>query len=178
MKVPPGFRPLLVGGPQEEGRRAGTENVPGVLAMVAALEAREGALASGVEAVAARLAVREGFEREVRARVPGVEVVGAGGAGRLWNTVSVLMPPADDCRRRWVVKLDRLGFAVSTGSACASGKEKPSHVLAAMGYRADESDRMLRFSGGWETGEEAWGGLVAGLEAAAAELRSGGRERR
>ena len=82
------------------------------------------------------------------------------------------MPAAADCRRRWVVKLDRLGFAVSTGSACSSGKEQPSHVLSAMGYRPDQSDRMLRFSAGWETTESDWSALLDAILLADRELRS------
>lgn len=173
LKCPANFHPLLVGGPQEDGRRAGTENVAGALAMVAALEERENALlALGTLLPAVlepRLAWRDRFIADLKTALPGVEIVGEG-TSRLWNTVAALMPAAADCRRRWVVKLDKLGFAVSTGSACASGKEQPSHVLAAMGYRPDESDRMLRFSAGWDTTEEDWAALLAAIRQAAAEL--------
>jgi cysteine desulfurase len=151
--------PLLFGGPQEERRRAGTENVAGVLSMLAALEAREKLLAA--EAQEARLAWRQDFETRLLKQLPGGEIVGAG-AERLWNTVSALMPEAD-CQQRWVVKLDRLGYAVSTGSACASGKEEPSHVLRAMGYSSSEAGRMLRFSSGWETTLADWSALLDGL---------------
>ena len=67
---------------------------------------------------------------------------------------------AADCRVRWVVKLDKAGFAVSTGSACSSGKEEPSHVLAAMGYPASAAARVLRFSSGPETTAQEWTGLA------------------
>ena len=163
MKVPREFLPLLVGGPQEDGRRAGTENVAGVLAMVAALEEREAGLAGG--GATRRLPMREQFEQRLMKEVVGVEIVGVG-VERLWNTVSLVMPGLPDCRQRWVVKLDRLGFAVSTGSACASGKEEPSHVLAAMGYSGAVASRVLRFSGGWATGEAEWGQLLDGIERA------------
>lgn len=73
------------------------------------------------------------------------------------------MPAAADCRQRGWVKLDRLGFAVSTGSACSRGKELPSTVLAAMGCRPEESDRMLRFSGGWQTSPEDGSALLQAL---------------
>ncbi len=164
MKCPPGFQPLIVGGPQEEGRRAGTENIPGVLAMIAALAEREAGRDDEME----RLRWRDRFITALKQALPGTEILGEP-AARLWNTVAALLPAIPDCRRRWVVRLDRLGFAVSTGSACASGKEKPSPVLAAMGYPAEESDRMLRFSSGWDTRPEDWQKL---LEA----VRTVGRE--
>jgi len=151
--------PLLRGGPQEEGRRAGTENVAGILSMLAALEARVAAHAKGEHK--AKTTLRDGFVHRILKVLPGAQVVGLG-QPRLWNTVSALMPEADS-QQRWVVKLDKLGFAVSTGSACSSGKEEPSHVIAAMGYPPREAGRVLRFSSGWETTEEEWGALLEGL---------------
>jgi cysteine desulfurase len=71
--------------------------------------------------------------------------------------------PEADCRRRWVVKLDKAGFAVSTGSACASGSEQPSHVLTAMGLSSQETGRALRFSSGWLTSESEWNDLLAAM---------------
>ncbi|MEO6788229.1 MAG: aminotransferase class V-fold PLP-dependent enzyme [Chthoniobacteraceae bacterium] len=167
LKCPANFPPLLRGGPQEEGRRAGTENVAGVLAMLAALEEREAAIRDG--ALRGRLEWRAEFESELTASLPGVRVLGAE-AERLWNTVSVIMPETPDCRRRWVVVMDRLGFAVSTGSACASGKEKPSHVLTAMGVKPGDAARALRFSAGWGTTRDDWRALLDGVKAAAREM--------
>ena len=115
------------------------------------------------EAVEMRLGWREAFEKKMLESLPCVEVVGIGHP-RLWNTVSALMPHAD-CQQRWVVKLDKAGFAVSTGSACASGKEEPSHVIAAMGYSPAEAGRVLRFSSGWETSEADWMALGEALVA-------------
>lgn len=168
------FTPLLRGGPQEEGRRAGTENVAGVLAMLAALEARERQLAKDQHLP--RLEWRRRFEARLLAQLNGSVIVGAS-AERLWNTVSALMPEAD-CRRRWVVKLDRLGYAVSTGSACASGKEEPSHVLRVMGYRPAQADRVLRFSSGWETAPADWDALLGALLQVGDAMRAGRRVRR
>jgi cysteine desulfurase len=196
-----GVEALLRGGPQEEGRRAGTENVAGILSMLVALEAREammrshdkpaptpvrasfavdashtspprkggrsrrqtvGAHLTQSEAVRVRLERRDAFIDRLLTALPGAEVVGLG-QQRLWNTVSALMPEAD-CQQRWVVKLDKLGFAVSTGSACSSGKEEPSHVIAAMGYSPHQAGRVLRVSAGWETAEAEWNALLEALQ--------------
>jgi cysteine desulfurase len=168
LKVPSalGITPLLRGGPQEEKRRAGTENVPGALAMVAALQERETHL-SMAGAGDQRSAARNRFERELLAALPGAEIIAAN-VPRLWNTSCALMPEAD-CQSRWVVKLDKLGAAVSTGSACASGKEEPSHVLRAMGLAPAEAARALRFSSGWETKASDWAALVEKLRTVAGE---------
>jgi cysteine desulfurase len=104
---------------------------------------------------------RDAFESQLLLNLPGSVIVGAN-SPRLWNTVSALMPETD-CRQRWVVKLDKAGVAVSTGSACASGKENPSHVLAAMGFRPEQASRVLRFSAGWETTDTDWQTLEQAL---------------
>ncbi len=151
IKVPPHFRPYLVGGEQEDGRRAGTENVAAILAMVAAWTDRERRIQAN------EIALRETWRDEFihsALQSPGVAVLGIE-TGRLWNTIAILMPSNPDCRRRWVVQFDKLGFAVSTGSACASGKEKPSHVISAMGLDSS-NDRLIRFSSGWETTQAEW----------------------
>jgi cysteine desulfurase len=150
--------PLLLGGKQEQGRRAGTENVPIILAMLAALEAREKQMMQNQHIL--RGVWRENFERQLLHKLPGTVVVGAN-APRLWNTVSALMP--DGAQLRWLTKLDKAGFAVSTGSACTTGKEEPSHVLAAMNFKAAEAHRVLRFSSGWETTEADWDALLHAL---------------
>jgi cysteine desulfurase len=113
--------------------------------------------------------VKEEFEAELKRLVPGVKILGES-SYRIWNTTSVIMPPARDRRQRWVVKLDRLGFAVSTGSACSSGKEEPSHVLRAMSVPEDEASRALRFSAGINTTRSEWQGLLGALCQAANEL--------
>ncbi len=109
-----------------------------------------------------RLAWRDAFIERMLSALPEAEGVGLR-QPRLWNTVSALMPNADR-QQRWVVKLDKLGFAVSTGSACSSGKEEPSHVIAQMGYSPHEAGRVLRFSSGWETTEQDWLALLEALK--------------
>jgi cysteine desulfurase len=164
LKVPGPLAPLIVGGPQEDGRRAGTENLPGILAMMAALEAREQVMAAGAHEE--RLIWRDRFITRLMHEVSGTELLGDG-EPRLWNTTSLLLPYRPD-NRRWVVVLDRLGFAVSSGSACSSGQEKASHVLSAMGRTAVDAGRAVRFSGGWETAPADWDALLECIIQAAA----------
>ncbi|MGY8673654.1 MAG: cysteine desulfurase family protein [Verrucomicrobiia bacterium] len=171
LKCPSGStKALLFGGAQEDGRRAGTENVPGVLAMVRALSVREGFIKAGK--VDERLKMRDDFISQVQEKLPECQVLGAA-CDRLWNTVSMLMP-GNDCRQRWIVKLDKAGFAVSSGSACASGKEEPSHVLRAMGVAPEDTGRVIRISSSWETGSEDWNRLLAAIRGVHAELGAEG----
>ena len=113
---------------------------------------------------------RDNFERELLRAMPGVSIVGAT-QPRLWNTVSALMPDGDR-KLQWVIRLDKAGFAVSTGSACTTGKEEPSHVLSAMGLKAAQAVRSVRFSAGWETTEADWAALLKGLVKINAELQA------
>lgn len=168
LKCPSGsVTPLFLGGSQEEGRRAGTENVPGVLAMVKALELREVQISAGDHET--RSTWRDQFVVSLMKRIADVVLV-AKNSKRMWNTVSVLMPQVD-CQQRWVVKLDKAGFAVSTGSACASGKEDPSHVLTAMKYSPADAGRVLRFSSGWETTQADWDALLDGVVQVNGDMR-------
>lgn len=157
--------PLLVGGKQEQGIRAGTENIATILSMMAALEVREKQIARGEHKL--REVWRENFIRQFEKDLPGATIVGEN-SPRLWNTVSALMP--DGAQSKWLSKLDKAGFAVSTGSACTTGKEEPSHVLAAMHFKAAEAHRVLRFSGGWETTESDWDALANALKKIHEEL--------
>lgn len=166
LHLPPqadGFRGQ-VGGSQESGHRAGTEDVAGISALVAALadaEQRQVMLES------ARVLVRTTFEQVIAAGLPGTRIVGAG-AERLWNTVSLVLPHTENLR--WVAKLDARGFQVSTGSACATGKDGPSHVLAAMAVTPQEARRVIRISAGADTTPEEWSALAAALIAIGPEL--------
>lgn len=155
-----------LGGEQERGHRGGTEDFPAIAAMGAALAEAE---QKKVYLETERLRWRDGFERALASAVPGVQVVAAQ-ADRLWNTVAVVMPFGENTR--WVARLDKRGFQVSTGSACATGKAGSSHVLAAMGYDADQAKRVVRISSGWDTAEADWQALAAAFGGVAGELRS------
>jgi cysteine desulfurase len=140
----------LHGGGQERGRRAGTENVPGISGFgVAAQAAHE-----GLEALSRQAAWREAAAARLKAA--GAVVLGEA-ADRLPNTLCVAEPDAK--AELQVMGLDLAGVMVSAGSACSSGKVKPSHVLVAMG-RAELADCAIRVSGGWATTEEDWNRLA------------------
>ena len=136
--------PLLRGGGQERGRRAGTENVPGIAGFGAAAAAARRDLADGARVAA----LRDSLEAAVRARSNGAGIAGAE-SPRLPNTSCIVLPGV--ASETQVMALDLAGVAVSAGSACSSGKVKPSHVLAAMGLPADEAGAAIRVSLGWAT---------------------------
>lgn len=160
---------FLRGGPQENGRRAGTENYPAIEAMVTALEVLTPHLAEIETAQSTR---RDAFIATMRARFDNLRVISAS-APRLWNTVLMVMPAHQNLK--WLTALSRRGFSISTGSACSSGKEGSSVVVTALGANADELKRVVRISGGWDTGAEDWQALASAFVEAFDELNRGGR---
>ena len=152
------------GGLQERGHRAGTEDVAGAAALCAALGECE---RTQVMWESQREGWRRNFERELVAAVPGVKITGSGGMGgageaeRLWNTVFAVMPHGEFSR--WIARLDKRDMQVSSGAACTTRKDGPSHVLAALGVPPEEARRALRFSAGWTTTEADWAALLAAL---------------
>jgi cysteine desulfurase len=135
-----GLPPLLRGGGQESGRRAGTENVPGIVGFGVAAELAMSALPVEIPRVAE---LRDGFEAGVRARFPDARFHGDP-SHRLPNTSNFALPGRD--AQGLLAGLDRLGVACSIGSACTSGEVDASHVLRAMGVADDEARSSLRFS--------------------------------
>ena len=139
-----GLEPLLRGGGQELGRRAGTENVAGVAASGAAVKAAMAAL----EGDAARLQdLRNRLERGL-VETPGM-IVFSEGMPRLPNTTLFTVPGLK--AETAVIGFDLAGIAVSSGSACSSGKVQPSHVLEAMGVGKELAQGAVRLSLGWST---------------------------
>ncbi|NMO17939.1 cysteine desulfurase [Pyxidicoccus fallax] len=137
----------LTPGHQEGGRRGGTQNVPYAEALALALELA----AAEQPGVSARVgALRDAFEREVRASLPGVEVNGAG-APRVPNTSNLRFDGVEG--EALLIALDLEGICVSSGAACASGTLSPSHVLRAMGLTVPQARGSLRFSLGPGTPE-------------------------
>ena len=144
------FEPLLVGGEQERGRRAGLEPIPALLAFggAAAFLAAEGHRAIGTEAATARRQIAAVLDAAVR--VGGVEVVGPARAEQRLPYLACLGVHGMEAEPV-LIGLDRVGVAVHSGSACSSESIEPSPVLEAMG--ADPS-HSLRVSVGWTTTDE------------------------
>ena len=137
--------PIIRGGGQERSRRAGTENLPGIVGFgVAAAEALK-----NLSVFADVRDWRDRIEAEL-SRHQGVCIFGAS-VSRLANTTCLTMPGVE--AEHQLIALDLAGIAVSAGSACSSGKVEPSHVLAAMGIEADEAATAIRVSLGWNTTE-------------------------
>ncbi len=135
------------GGGQEAGRRAGTENVPGIAGFAAAAEAA----AADQGRIAAIALLRDRIEEKLRRMTPGLVFYGAE-AVRLPNTSCVGLPGV--AAETAVMALDLAGVAVSSGSACSSGKVRPSHVLAAMGAPPGAARSAIRISLGWNSRPE------------------------
>jgi cysteine desulfurase len=139
--------PLIRGGGQERGTRAGTENVAAIAAFGAAAAAVRADMVAEVRHMAA---LRNRLEAGLRAVTPQAVVFGDG-ADRLPNTTLVATPDAK--AETLVIGFDLDGVAVSSGSACSSGKVAPSHVLAAMGVAPDLARGAIRVSLGPSTTE-------------------------
>jgi cysteine desulfurase len=135
------LQPLFYGGRHERSRRAGTENVPGIVALGKAAElAMQGFERRDDTKMSA---MRDRLQQGILAQVAEAGVNGDG-APRVPNTASIYFDHIDG--EAVVIALDLKGLAVSTGSACSSGAIEPSHVLTAMGLRGDRARASIRFS--------------------------------
>jgi len=135
------LQPLFYGGRHERSRRAGTENVPGIVALGKAAElAMQGFERSDDKSMSD---LRDRLQRGILAQVEETGVNGDG-APRVPNTTNIYFDHIEG--EAMVISLDLKGLAVSTGAACSSGAIEPSHVLMAMGLRADRARASIRFS--------------------------------
>jgi cysteine desulfurase len=173
---PPGVGALIVadhvdlqarqrGGGQERSRRAGTENVPGIIGFGVAAEIAAAEL-GGMARVGA---LRDDLERRIVAAVPGAVIFGRE-AARLPNTTCLGLPGLSS--EVQVMRLDLAGVAVSAGSACSSGKVQESHVLRAMGADAATAGAAIRVSLGWQSSADDVDRFVAAWTDLAARARS------
>jgi len=150
--------PLQSGGRHERGMRAGTENVPGAMALDYALS-----LCSHSDSV-----LRDKFETRILNEIPDA-VVNAARAPRLPNTSNILFPGVSG--EALLIALDMAGMCVSTGSACSSGSIEPSHVLLEMGLSPRQARGCIRFSFGRGNNLDQVDALVAAVSKAVARMR-------
>jgi cysteine desulfurase len=143
------IQPLFYGGRHERSRRAGTENVPGIVALGKAAELAMKGFESGDDKKMS--ALRDRLQQGILTQV---EEAGVNGhdAPRVPNTSNIYFDHIEG--ESMVISLDLKGLAVSTGAACSSGAIEPSHVLIAMGLRHDQARGSIRFSLGKQNTEE------------------------
>jgi cysteine desulfurase len=154
---------LINGGPQERGRRAGTENVLAA-ASLGFMCAQPGRVIAENEKVRA---LRDYLEKRIVNEIPDVRI--NGGEFRLPNTSHMTLAGVDG--ETLLINLDVEGFAVSTGAACSSGSPEPSPALLAMGHSRAEAQSSLRLSLGWENTREEVDAFVEALKPVVARLR-------
>jgi cysteine desulfurase len=156
---------ILHGGSHERSRRAGTENVPGIVGLGKAAELAIAGLERGDDKKMA--GARDRLERELLE----IEATGLNGEGapRVPNTTNIYFDGIDG--EALVIALDLKGLAVSTGAACSSGAIEPSHVLTAMGLSRDRAKASIRFSLGKQNSEEDIGFAMATVRETVSRLR-------
>jgi cysteine desulfurase len=151
------IQPLFYGGRHERSRRAGTENVPGIVGLGKAAQLAKAALDRGEGQKEDQnedqkmVVLRDRLQQGILAQVEDAGVNGDG-APRVPNTTNIRFDHING--EAMVIALDLKGLAVSTGAACSSGAIEPSHVLLAMGLRPDQVRASIRFSLGKQTTEE------------------------
>jgi len=159
------LRAILHGGKHERGRRGGTENVAGAVALERAVEWM---MEHGAQEAARVAALRDRLEQQVLARIPDTHVNSAG-AARVANTTNLRFDGIDS--DALLIALDLKGFAVSSGAACSSGAPEPSHVLLAMGLTREQARSSIRCSLGRSNTVEQVDALTAALVDCVAHLR-------
>jgi cysteine desulfurase len=160
------LEPLFYGGRHERSRRAGTENVPGIVALGKAAELAMHAFERGEDRKMS--AMRDRLQQGILAQVEDAGVNGSG-APRVPNTTNIYFDQVDG--ESMVIALDLKGMAVSTGSACSSGAIEPSHVLIAMGLQTDRARASIRLSLGKQNTEDEIDLALALLPETVARLR-------
>jgi len=143
------LQPLFHGGRHERSRRAGTENVPGIVGLGKAAQLAKAGLDGG--AVNKISVMRDRLEQAILSQIEETRLNGEG-VPRVPNTTNIRFDHIEG--EALVIALDLKGVAVSTGAACSSGAIEPSHVLIAMGLRSDQARASIRFSLGKQTVEE------------------------
>lgn len=158
------LEPILFGGAQERGRRAGTENVLAIASLSFMVEKSQPQVFE--ETIGP---LRDFFESEISSQIEGVEILGAK-QPRLANTSCFCVSGVSG--ESLLMNLDIRGFSVGTGAACSSGNPEPSPVLLAMGLTHEQAQSSLRISMGRSTSKEQVQALVKNLVEVVAHLRA------
>ena len=156
---------LIEGGAQERGRRAGTENLAGIVGMAKALEIAVGSLEEKSKKLSA---MRDALQRHIET-MPDVTINGTKGDKRLPGTLNVSFEGAES--ESILLFLDMSGICASSGSACASGSLDPSHVLMGIGLSHALANCSVRFSFGVQNTPEQVETVCKALDEAVAEVR-------
>ena len=159
------LEPLIHGGHQEGGLRAGTENVPAIVGMGKAAELARHALRNGHEMCRSRDRLEEGIRR----LISGAQLNGHPDR-RLPNTLNLTLPGLRG--ESLVIALDRYGVSLSSGSACMSGSPEPTHVLLAMGKSEKDAHCAVRFSLSHDTSERDVDETLKALELVLEEMET------
>jgi cysteine desulfurase len=158
------FQPLTVGGSQERGRRAGTENLAAIASLAHMVDQ-----INPHDFVEKVTPLRDLFEKEIQSQVSGVTILGSA-TPRLCNTSCLRFDGMNG--ETLLMNLDIRGFSVGTGAACSSGNPEPSPVLLALGLSREEAQSSLRISLGKDTTREQVLSLVQNLKEVIEHLRT------
>jgi len=165
------LEPMLYGGSHERSRRAGTENVPGIVGLGKAAELAVAGLERGGELIPDLVPEMSSARNRLERELLEIEATGLNGEGapRVPNTTNIYFDGIEG--EALVIALDLKGLAVSTGAACSSGAIEPSHVLIAMGLRPERAKASIRFSLGKQNTPEDVDFALAVIPQTVARLR-------
>ncbi len=149
---------------QEKGRRGGTENFPAIISASTAWESAVKTLPNTNKLAS----LRDDFETQMENFFPDIKFIGKD-APRLWNTSLFVLPSFDNLK--WVGKLDKLGFQISTGSACATNNVGVSPVASALKLSSEKTQRLLRVSSWQSHSVTDWEQLSVAFQKASISLK-------
>lgn len=159
------IEPMVLGGSQERGRRAGTENLPAILGLAKAVS-----LINPKRDNKNISALRDYFFSQLTKILPEARINGAMGDNRLVNNINISIPHGDS--ERLLLELDKHGIRAGSGSACTAHSVEPSHVLKAIGVKSPHLDGALRFSLGRSTKKADINYLLKSLKIITKSLRN------
>ena len=154
---------LQLGGGQENGLRGGTENYPAIISMLTAFQQSQ----ENLSTFSNRANWRDQFEFDLEKCLPQTQFLGRNNP-RLWNTSMFVLPKFENLS--WIGKLDKIGFSVSTGSACSTGNMSNSLLTSSMGLSTSQVRRLVRVSSYSEQTQKDWQDLALAFKKVYDEL--------